>query len=59
MVVAEKLRTERLLELGDLAAHCGLLDAVWNVAHRGCDPAVFHDEIEQLEVMNVHDRRRR
>src|SRR5206468_10486186 len=55
----KKLRAKRLLQLGDLATHCRLLDTIRDVAHRGCDSAVFRDEIEQLQVMNVHDRKRR
>src|SRR5437667_9295353 len=55
----KQLCAERLLEPGDLAAHCRLLDAVWDVAYCGCDSAVFCDEIKQLQVMNVHDRKRR
>jgi hypothetical protein len=35
------------------------LDAVRDIAHRPCNAAVLRDEIEQLQVVNVHDRNRR
>ena len=47
-------RPEIQLQLADLAAHRGLLDAIGNVPHRPADPAVLGDVIEQLQVMNIH-----
>ena len=54
----KKLGSEGFFQFGDLTADRRLLNPVGNVAHRGCDAAVFSDEIEQLKVMNVHDRKR-
>jgi len=55
----KQLGAERLLQLRDLPADRRLLDAVRDVTHRGCDPAVLRDEVKQLKVMNVHDRKGR
>src|SRR6516162_1762950 len=53
----KKLGAERFLEFGDLPANSRLLNAVGNVAHRCGDAAVFCNEVEQLQMMNVHDRK--
>ena len=55
----KKLRPECFLEFGDLPANSRLLNAVGNIAHRCCDAAMFCDEVEQLQMMNVHDRKGR
>src|SRR5437660_2081348 len=47
---------ERFFQARDLAADCGLLDPVWHIANSGHDSAMTSDVIEELEMMNVHDR---
>src|SRR5262249_19509947 len=42
------------LQLGDLTADGGLLNAVRDIAHRLGNASVTSDIIEQFEVMNVH-----
>ena len=53
----KKLRAEGFLQLGDLPTDGRLLNAVGNVAHRCRDAAMFCNEVEQLQVMNVHKTR--
>ena len=55
----KKLRAEGFLQLGDLPTDGWLLNAVGNVAHRCRDAAMFCNEVEQLQMMNVHDRKGR
>ncbi len=43
-----------LLELRDLPADGGLLNAVGNIPHRLHNPAMARDVIEQLQVVDVH-----
>src|SRR5258707_9981500 len=50
----KELRAEGFLQFGDLSADGWLLNAVGNIAHRCRDAAVFGDEVEQLQMMNVH-----
>ena len=50
----EELRSEVFLQLQNLHAHGGLLNAVGNVAHSLADAFVAGDVIEQLQMVNVH-----
>ena len=45
---------ELVLQLSDLRAHRGLLNAVRNIAHRRADPTVFRHVIEEFEEVDVH-----
>src|SRR2546426_63330 len=49
---------EEFLQLNDLAAHGGLLNAVGHIAHGFADATMFGDVIKQFEVMNVHRTKR-
>src|ERR1041384_6671924 len=50
----KKRQAERILELQNLGADGGLLNAVRNVAHCLTDPTVTGHVIEKFEVMDVH-----
>ena len=45
---------ERFLELNDLSAHGGLLNAVGHVSDTLANPPVPGDVIKELQVMNIH-----
>src|SRR5438128_3672510 len=47
---AARAGAERLLQAGEI------VNSIWHVAHGRRDAAMFRDIIEELEVMNVHDR---
>jgi hypothetical protein len=51
----EKFQLQIALELSDLRADRGLLNAVGNVPHCGADPSVFRDVIKKLEEVNIHE----
>ena len=52
----EKFRTESFLESRDLSADRWLLNAVRNIADGAGDAAMLGDIIEELKVMNIHNR---
>jgi len=52
----EKFRTESFLESRDLSAHRWLLNTVRNIADCAGNAAMLSDIIEELKVMNIHNR---
>ena len=55
----EQFGAKRLFEARNLSTDRGLLDAVRHIADRWQNSSMAGDVIEQLEVVNIHDRNSR
>ena len=52
----KQFTAEKFLETCNLTANRRLLDPVWHIPNRGQNSAVTRHIIEELEMVNVHDR---